>query len=51
MKPELEKLCQEFISNRDAVKEAFRWENDALHAVCANIFCARGETVDTERLK
>ena len=51
MKPELENLCQEFIFNRDAVKEAFRWENDALHAVCANIFCARGETADTERLK
>lgn len=51
MKPELEKLCKEYISNRDAVKEAFRWENDALHAVCANIFCARGETADTERLK
>ena len=51
MKPELEKLRQNFISNRDAVKEVFRWENDALHAVCANIFCARGETADTERLK
>ncbi len=51
MKPEREKLCQEYISNRDAVKEAFRWENGALHAVCANIFCARGETADTERLK
>jgi len=51
LKPELEKLCQDYISNRDAVKEAFRWENDALHAVCANIFCARGKTADTERLK
>ena len=51
MKPELEKLCQDYISNRDAVKEAFRWENDALNAVCANIFCARGKTADTERLK
>ena len=51
MKPELEKRCQEYIANRDAVKEAFRWENGALHAVCANIFCARGETADTERLK
>jgi len=51
LKPELEKLCQDYISNRDAVKEAFRWENDALNAVCANIFCARGKTADTERLK
>ena len=51
MKPELEKLCQEYITNRDAVKEAFRWENSALHSVCANLFCARGETADPERLK
>ena len=51
MKPELEKLCREYISSRDAVKDVFRWENDALHAVCANIFCAHGETADTERLK
>ena len=51
MKPELEKLCQDFISNRDAVGKAFRWDNSALHTVCANIFCAHGETADTERLK
>ena len=51
LKPELEKLCQEYITNRDAVKEAFRWENSALHSVCANLFCARGETADPERLK
>ena len=51
MKPELEKLCQDFISNRDAVEKAFRWDNGALHTVCANIFCAHGETADTERLK
>ena len=51
MKPELDKLCQEYISNRDAVKEAFRWGKSALHTVCANIFCARGNAADTERLK
>ncbi len=47
----LEKLCQDFISNRDAVEKAFRWDNSALHTVCANIFCAHGKTADTERLK
>ena len=51
MKPELEKLCQDYISSRDAVKEAFRWDNSALHTVCANIFCARGRSADPERLK
>ena len=51
MKPELEKLCQEYISNRDAVKEAFKWDNSALHTLCANLFCARKTSADTERLK
>ena len=51
MKPELDKLCQEYIAGRDAVKSAFRWDNDALHAVCANLFCACGKAADTERLK
>ncbi len=51
MKPELEKLCQEYVSNRDAVKGAFRWDSGALHTVCANIFCAHGQSADMERLK
>ena len=51
MKPELEKLCQDYIANRDAVKNAFRWDNAALHSVCANIFCACGKAADTDRLK
>lgn len=51
MKPELEKLCREYIANRDAVAQAFRWDNGALHAVCANIFCACGQAADPERLK
>lgn len=51
MKPELEKLCQEYIANRKAVEKAFRWDNGTLHTVCANIFCACGKTADPERLK
>ena len=51
MKPELEKLCRQYISGRDAVEKAFRWDNAALHAVCANIFCAHGKAADPERLK
>ena len=51
MKPELEKLCREYISSRDAVEKASRWDNAALHAVCANIFCAHGKAADPERLK
>ncbi|MBO4471187.1 MAG: DUF4003 family protein [Clostridia bacterium] len=51
MKPELEKLCSEYIANRDAVKKAFRWDNSALYAVCANIFCANGQRADADSLK
>ena len=51
MKTELEKLCTDYIASRDAVKNAFRWDNDVLYSVCANIFCACGQTADTERLK
>ena len=51
MKLELERLCGEYIANRDAVSSAFRWDKDALHTVCANIFCACGRQADTGRLK
>ena len=51
MKPELEKLCTEYIANRDAVKKAFRWDKSELFAVCANIFCANGQAADADRLK
>ena len=51
MKPELEKLCTDYIANRDTVKKAFRWDNGDLFSVCANIFCASGQAADADRLK
>ena len=51
MKPELEKLCTDYTVNREAVKKAFRWDNSAFYAVCANIFCANGHMADADRLK
>ena len=51
MKAELETLCTEYISNRDAVQKAFRWDNNAVYPVCANIFCACGQKAETDRLK
>ena len=50
MKPELEKICADYIASREAVKKAFRWDSSALYAVCANIFCANGQTADADRL-
>ncbi len=51
MKPELEKLCTEFIANRDIVKQAIKWGDSDVYSACANIFCACGKTADVERLK
>ena len=51
MKPELEKLCADYIANRDAVQKAFRWDSGDLYSVCANLFCAAGQAADPDRLK
>jgi len=51
MKPELEKLCADYIANRDTVGKAFRWDSSDLYTVCANVFCACGQAADVDRLK
>ena len=51
MKPELEKLCAEFIINRDIVRETFRGDNKEVYPVCANLFCASGCQADMDHLK
>ena len=51
MKPELEKLCADYIVNRDTVGKAFRWDSSDLYSVCANMFCACGQAADADRLK
>ncbi len=51
MKPELEKLCNDYISNREAVKAAFRFDKADFYPVCAGIFCANGKAADPDRLK
>ena len=51
MKAALQTLCDSFIANRDAVKEAFKWDSSYLYPVCANIFCSHGAAADTEQLK
>ena len=51
MNQDLEKLCTDYIANREEVKKAFRWDDGALHSVCANIFCAFRQAADAARLK
>ena len=51
MKPELEKLCADFTANREEIRKAFGRKAGAMQPVCANIFCANGQTADAGRLK
>lgn len=51
MKEELEKRCNEYLADWEQVKAAFRWDNNDLYSVCANVFCACGKEADAERLK
>ena len=51
MKVELEKLCSDYLANRETVSKVFRWDNTAIHSACANIFCACGRTADESSLK
>ena len=51
MKAELQTLCDLFIANRDIARQAFKWDSDAVHPLCANIFCARGMTMEMDRLE
>lgn len=39
------------IRNRDAAKEAFRWNTGMVHLACAGIYTQRGLTCDTASLK
>ena len=51
MKAELQALCDLFITNRDIARQSFKWDSDAVHPLCANIFCARGLTMEMDRLQ
>lgn len=50
MTNETQKLCELFIENRDAFKNAFKWDSGLIHAVCACILAMEGVRADEERL-
>lgn len=50
MRETLKKRCDLFVSNRDAIKSAFGWENTYIYPLCANIYTAKGIAADTERM-
>ncbi len=51
MNSDLQTITIRYLEAREAVKSAFRMENDHSFPVAANIYVAAGMPVDTERLK
>ena len=51
MRTTLEQLCNNFISNRDAVKSIFKWENERLVAASAISLLNRGILADAAKLE
>ncbi len=51
MREELVRLCQQFIKNRDTVKEASSWGNAYIYPVCAAIFTEKGVEADAPKLR
>ena len=51
MHTDLEELVTRFIETRDAIRDAFRWENQYIYPACAHIFLAAGRAMDRERLE
>ena len=50
MNESLQALVARFIEDRDAIRAAFKLENDYIYPVCAQIFLAADRPVERERL-
>lgn len=51
MKDSIYKRCELFVSNRDDIKYAFRWESAYFHPMCAMMFASKNLMADVERMK
>ena len=51
MRESLQRVCNQFVENRDAVKKTFKLESSYIYPVCANIFCSKGMVISRERLE
>ncbi len=47
----LQERCEQFIHNRDCIREVFKWDSHYMHPVCANLFCAGNTPAQQDRLK
>lgn len=51
MEAKLQALCEQFILNRDLIRQNEKWCSTYLPPVCAHLYCAQGKAADAERLK
>ena len=51
MSDSLQRLCEDFVANRDVLKSRFKLENSYLYPVCAGVFCARGVRADADKVQ
>jgi len=51
MRDTLSALCNDFIKNRDIIKNTFGWENSYLYPVCASVFTDKRQLADGARMK
>ena len=51
MNQQLDKICEEFIENRDIIKDEFHWQNSLIYPACAYIFLAYKQVPNAEMLQ
>ncbi len=51
MQYELQRLCEEFVANRNTVKTVIRGHNRRIYSICASIFCGRGQMARPDVLR
>lgn len=51
MRETLQKRCELFVANRDALKKAFRWESPYMYPLCASMYTSKNREVDVARLE
>ena len=50
MRAALQTLCEQFIFNRDEIKQAAKWNSTYMYPVCAHLYCAAGKQANQEKL-
>lgn len=51
MRESLQRICENFIHNRDVIKSVFGWDNQYIISVCASEFCSKNKLADADKLK